>query len=150
MSQLELDILQEKRVIILSLQPEPYDKIVKGVKKYEFRRRFLSKPVYAFIYVSSPIKAIKGFIEFGQPIWDEVEKIGEIAEMDGSGTKDGIKEYMNGLEQGCAIPIISVRQIEGMPLSDLRTRYKFTAPQSYINIESNPLLAKELFKRIRM
>lgn len=139
--------MQEKRVIILSLQPEPYDKIVKGLKKYEFRRKFLSLPVNAFIYVSSPIKAIKGFIEFGQPIWDEVEKIGEIAEMDGSGTKDGIKEYMNGLEQGYAIPIISVRQIESMPLSDLRTKYNFTAPQSYINIESNPSLAKELFKR---
>lgn len=134
-------------MIILSLQPEPYDKIVKGLKKYEFRRKFLSLPVNAFIYVSSPIKAIKGFIEFGQPIWDEVEKIGEIAEMDGSGTKDGIKEYMNGLEQGYAIPIISVRQIESMPLSDLRTKYNFTAPQSYINIESNPSLAKELFKR---
>ncbi|MGN7382037.1 MULTISPECIES: hypothetical protein [unclassified Paenibacillus] len=149
MQQLEFEIPEDKRIIILSLQPDPYREILEGSKKHEFRRKFLSTSVNAFIYVSSPIKEITAYIEFGKPIIDKVENIGRIAELEGSGSMEGISRYMNGLETGFAIPIISIREIEPLTLEELRKTYRFTAPQSYIHLESNPKLKATLIQRLK-
>lgn len=138
-----------KRIIILSLQPEPYEMILQGIKKHEFRRKFPVVPVNAFIYVSSPVKAIQGYIEFGEPIVDEVERLGLIAEEEGSGTVSGISSYMKGLKKGFAIPIRSIREIEPLPLEELKQKYLFAAPQLYITADSKPELKKELLRRLR-
>ena len=139
---------QAKRIIILSLQPDPYKNILAGVKKHEFRRKFLKEPVNAFIYVSLPVQKIQAYIEFGEPIFDRVQKIGEIAEKEGTSTISSIYSYMEGLEKGFAVPILSIREIEPLSLEELRSTYKFTAPQSYMNIETNPLLKEDLMNRL--
>lgn len=56
-----LDLEHEKRTIILSLMPDPFERIFAGEKKYEYRRKFVKESVNAFIYVSSPVKEIRGY-----------------------------------------------------------------------------------------
>src|SRR5690606_2716703 len=119
-----------------------------GIKKYEYRRKFPREVSNAFIYVSNPIKEIKGYIEFGEPIFDKIDKIADIAEQEESGNREGILGYLEGLERGFAIPVISYRRIQSMTLEELRKNYNFTAPQSYINIESNPKLREVLMNRL--
>lgn len=149
MQQLEFGFANGKRTIILSLQPKPYNNILNGTKKYEYRRKFLKESVNAFIYVSSPIKEIRGYLDFGQPIIDKVERIGEIAEQEKIGGANGIKRYMDGLETGFAIPILSIREIKPLSLEELRDKFDFTAPQSYINIDSIPKLKEVLVQRLK-
>jgi len=136
------------RTIILSLQPNPYNRILNGFKKFEYRRKFLHEPVSAFIYVSSPIKEIRGYIEFGQLIFDRVERIGMIAENESLGGAEEINKYMYGLEKGFAVPIISIQEIKPLSFEELKSEYNFTAPQSYINIDTISKLKTVLLQRL--
>ncbi|TYP79849.1 hypothetical protein [Paenibacillus methanolicus] len=136
------------RSIILSLQPTPYGQMLAGSKKYEFRRKFMKAPVRAFIYVSSPVKAIRAYVEFDAPIVDAPERLGRLAEQEGTGTIESIVTYFAGLEQGYALPVRTIREIEPMPLEELRDAYRFTAPQSYCRLSAYPGLGHALFKRL--
>lgn len=50
------------RKMLLSFKPEVYDKIKAGVKIFEHRRNFPNEPIMAYMYVSSPIKAVTGIV----------------------------------------------------------------------------------------
>lgn len=126
--------------LLLSLHPGPYDQIKSGRKKYEYRRKFIDGPSRAFIYVTSPVKAISGLIEIGAPIIDTPKRIAEIAEKEKCGSGHGTKEYLNGLEKGYAIPILSFWEIKPVGLEELREKFQFSAPQSYMYLSHKPHL----------
>ena len=50
------------RKMLLSFKPEVYEKIKSGKKKFEHRRNFPDEPIMAYMYVSAPVKAIKGIV----------------------------------------------------------------------------------------
>ena len=52
--------------MLLSFKPEVYEKIKSGKKKFEHRRNFPDEPIMAYMYVSAPIKAIKGIVYLGK------------------------------------------------------------------------------------
>lgn len=52
--------------MLLSFKPEVYVKIKAGVKFFEYRRNFPDEPVMAYMYVSSPVKAITGIVYLGK------------------------------------------------------------------------------------
>ena len=54
------------RKMLLSFKPEVYEKIKSGKKKFEHRRNFPDEPIMAYMYVSAPIKAIKGIVYLGK------------------------------------------------------------------------------------
>lgn len=134
--------------VLLSLQPEWYQLILSGQKKYEYRRKYLKQESIAFIYVSSTTKAICAKINFGKPIIAPIEEIVKIREAERSGGGDGIRAYMEGLKEGFAIPIVNCQQIEPISLDELRQRWiKFTAPQSYILLDSKKDLLNFLLQQ---
>lgn len=137
------------RTIILSLQPAPFGQMIAGIKRHEYRRRFAASPVRAFIYVSSPVKAIRAYAEFGKPIVDTPERLGRLAEREGEGTIDGIVNYLAGLEVGYALPLRTIREIEPLSLEELRADYRFAPPQSYSHLSAYPALSSVLFERLR-
>ncbi|MFC4100252.1 hypothetical protein [Paenibacillus xanthanilyticus] len=108
----------------------------------------MSAPVHAFIYVSSPVKAIRAYAEFGSPIVDAPKRLGRLAEQEGAGTIEGIMSYFAGLEQGYALPLRTIREIEPMPLERLRAAYRFSPPQSYCHLSAYPELGRALFERL--
>ncbi|HEU5140066.1 MAG TPA: hypothetical protein VFT51_08835 [Bacillales bacterium] len=138
--------LGAKPCLLLSLQPEPYNQIRQGVKKYEYRRKFINEPSLAFVYVSSPIKAVSALVEFGRPVIDSPEYIAEIAEKEKTGSFEGTMRYLEGLEKGYAIPILSFKEIQPVSLDDLRDKFQFTAPQSYFYLYRKP----ELFTFLKL
>ena len=70
------------KTMLISFQPKWRDQIVAGTKKYEYRTQFSEEPVCAYLYVSKPVHAIVGYIEFGKRIsltdWQEKYKHDEV------------------------------------------------------------------------
>ena len=54
------------RKMLLSFRPEVYEKIKAGQKIFEHRRNFPDESVMAYMYVSSPVKAITGIVYLGK------------------------------------------------------------------------------------
>jgi predicted transcriptional regulator len=96
--------------------------------------------VQAYIYLSSPRKAIAGLVEFGSPIIDTPSGIAEFAEQQHTGSFAGMLEYLEGKERGFAIPILSYERISPIPLAVLREQFSFTAPQNYMVLDNYPEL----------
>jgi predicted transcriptional regulator len=140
--------VKPKISLLLSIQPQYYQMIKEGTKKYEYRRKFVDAPTTTFLYVGDTAKAIWGRAEFDRPIIDTVESISELAEHQKLGSKAGMHEYLAGLEKGYAIPILSLQEIEPVPLGELREKFPwFTVPQSYILLEKEPELLSFLWAR---
>ena len=118
----------EEDYIVLSLHPEPYERILSGEKTYEYRTQFRKRPTIAFVYVTSPVKCISGIIRFGKPLFASPEEIGSIAERQKPGNGKAVTEYLSKYNQGYAIPISKVIEITPLPLSSLQSKFGFTPP----------------------
>ena len=50
------------------MKPEWFNMVISGRKLYEYRKHFPKESIRAYIYISSPIKAIEAVFEFGERI----------------------------------------------------------------------------------
>ena len=121
--------------LLLSLKPCYADLIFEGLKKAELRRRIASyiEGRDVFIYVSSPVKQLRGGFRVGhvwqgspEEVWNEVS---ELAGVD----KRGFDAYYEGREIAYALQITDVWEYENpTDLNRLRKRFpNFVAPQSW-------------------
>jgi predicted transcriptional regulator len=139
--------------LLLSLRPPYYYQMKAGTKRYEYRRRFVSRPCTCFLYLSTtpldPLSSnVPARVEFGPPIIEHPSKIGELAEQQRPGSSASILAYLAGLDRGYAIPILSVTDIEPVPIDELRRHHPtFTAPQSYLVLNNFPELLRVLMAR---
>ena len=127
------DILNEQNIIILSLRESYFVEIKRKKKKYEYRKRFLKKESWAFIYVSKTKKEIVGIIRLGIPKYDSSEKIAMFASQIGDNIYDSMISYLGVGKKGYAIPIDNVYLFDSpIGISTLRKiDNNFYAPQSY-------------------
>ena len=111
--------------IILSIKPEFCELILAGNKPYEFRN-FIPKQFspYFFVYESAPTSALKYILEVAKPIKfpDQVEGKGFGNELFNSGQMNYKLAYK--IEE---IYLLA----EPIPLSILREKFDFSAPQAY-------------------
>lgn len=122
-----------------------YERITNQEKLLEYRRVFPKDCKYAYMYVSSPIKAICGIIFFGKKysIEDWKNEYREDKEL-----LKRISSYSDSYK--FAMEIRSIQLIEPITLSELRTNVSnFVAPQSYILLENNKELAKYINSNVR-
>lgn len=131
--------------ILISLEKQYFDQIKQGIKKYEYRRKFVKVPCTAFLYISNPEMAIMGYMDLEKPYIDNPQALGEFAENQVKGIGKEIEEYMEGLDVGYASAIKTLYEIEPVPLDFLRQNFEgFTAPQGYIILDRKPDLLKFL------
>lgn len=50
------------RKMLISIKPDVYERIRNGTKIFEHRKVFPNEPIMAYMYVSSPVKAITGIL----------------------------------------------------------------------------------------
>jgi predicted transcriptional regulator len=137
----------------LSLKPLYYYQMKAGTKKYEYRRRFVRRPSITFLYLgtspSDPLTStIPAYVRFDTPIIDHPSKIGDIAESQKPGSSKSILEYMSGLTEGFAIPVLDVEDIEMVRLGELRHHFPhFVPPQSYIVLNRYPEMLSFLLQK---
>ena len=144
------DIAMSGAPLILSLRPGPYARLSEGTKLHEFRRRFPDEATLVFLYLSAPISAVAAYAEFGRPIVGTPEELAAIAEKDEAGSYADTLDYFKGLSKGYALPLLSLREIEPMPLTELRDTFGFRPPLSYRRVEAGSLLERELKKKLEM
>ncbi len=130
-----------KRDIIISVKPNYSGKIFDGLKTIELRRRFPLSIVAgstAYIYSTSPEMALLGAIKI-----DDVERLNLTVLWKKHGKSASINkadfdEYFNGLEDGFALKLSAPRRFRRpLTLPELKERFAFKAPQSFLYAKSD-------------
>lgn len=121
--------------LLISLKPCYADLVFEGLKKAELRRRIISctENRDVFIYVSSPVRELRGGFRVGQvwqgspeEIWRMVSDLAEV-------TRRDFDIYFEGSAIAYALEITEVWEYENPAgLNTLRSRFpNFVVPQSW-------------------
>jgi predicted transcriptional regulator len=140
---------RRKPLLVMSLQPQYWPMFLDGSKCYEYRRAFRTDAVQAYIYLSSPRKAICGLVDFGTPIIGTPERIAGLSEQHHPGSRQGMLAYLEGKAHGFAIPILSCREISPISLECLKAEFGFTAPENYLVLDNHPRLRDYLILAVK-
>ena len=124
------------RTMLLSFKPYVYEKIVSGEKIFEHRRNFPEGPIKAYMYVSSPVCAIKGILYLGKrhrlADWKE-----EFARDQDAVAR--INEFMESANY--AAEILEFQETNEIPLKRLREEVNnFVVPQMYYFLDERELI----------
>lgn len=136
-------VTQEEADVLISIKPKYVDKILRGEKKFEFRKAvFKTKRVRKiFIYASAPVQCIVASFELGGVIHGTPEKVwADCKEFAGIDEK-AYFDYFNNREQAYSLKICNLN-IFKEPIRPSKLIEGFNAPQSYMYVDRN--LAKIL------
>lgn len=140
-SQLVLPLLTDEpfkaqRDVVLSIKPVYSERILDGRKTVELRRRFpVSAPngTLAYIYSTSPVKAIVGTASIRDVLKLPVEQIWTEFESTAYIERDQFEKYFEGVDHGFALVFDDVKTFSRpLPLSELREKFGFEPPQSFL------------------
>lgn len=129
------------RDVVLSIRPRFSARILAGEKTVELRRRFpvsAPKGTIAYIYSTSPVRAMEGAAEIAgvrklsvPEIWRRYSSVAFLE-------KSEFDSYFKGLEQGFALEFENVKPFsKPISLAELRERFEFEPPQSYLYAKQN-------------
>lgn len=125
-----------QRDVVLSIKPVYSEKILDGRKTVELRRRFpvsAPKGTLAYIYSTSPVKAIVGTASIRDVLKLPVEQIWEEFENTAFIKKPLFDKYFEGLDHGYALVFGDVKSFSRpLPLHELRAKFGFEPPQSFL------------------
>src|SRR3989344_9223981 len=138
------------KTILMSIRNESFKAIIKGKKKHEFRRKFyVDEPCQVIFYVSSPVSAICGVGIFDKPIKRDVEDLVRIIKTHSFSSEESLRNYMEGLGEGYALPVTKSRKINPITLDELRGEISgFAPPQSYCSFDMDKF--KNLIGRLNL
>jgi len=142
----------ENKPLLISLKPSYADLVFRGLKKAELRRRISEnlKNRDVFVYVSSPVKILRGGFRVGQvwsgtpnDVWEEVSRMAGVSRKD-------FNTYYNGASVAFALEILDVWEYKTpRTLDDLRLRFfDFVVPQSYRYVKTDEMAFFKKLKRL--
>ncbi|WP_199487321.1 hypothetical protein [Actinomadura spongiicola] len=128
--------MTEPEPVLMALHEQHYKLMWQGLKKHEFRRRYMEgRPTRWFVYLTAPLARLTAVIDLGPPVVDVPDRIAAIAEQAQAGNGARVLEYLKGLDRGFAIPILRVSEYPGLSIEDLRNELgSFQPPQAYIRL----------------
>jgi predicted transcriptional regulator/DNA-binding XRE family transcriptional regulator len=139
--QLVLPLLSDEpfrshRDVVLSIRPQYSERIIDGSKTVELRRRFpvsAPKGTIAYIYSTSPTRAMVGAAEITNVLKLPVEEIWDRFESKAFIAKDDFDRYFAGTRNGFVLLFEHAKAFSHpIPLSELREQFGFEAPQSFL------------------
>lgn len=118
--------------VILSIKPKYCDEILKGTKKYEFRRKSFSRNTrLVYMYSTAPIGKIVGTFEVKR-IYADTPKMLWAKYKDAAGIGETeFFDYFEGLKSGFAIEVKNVQSCKP-PFDPRLLMPNFEPPQSYL------------------
>ncbi len=123
------------RDVLFSIRPTHVEKIFKGAKTVELRRRFASAVTpgtLALIYSTSPTSALIGSAKIKAVQRMDLRTLWKTHRVAACLGKTDFESYFAGLERGYAIILDSARPLNRpVGLTELRKRFGFEPPQSY-------------------
>ena len=132
--------------ILMSIKPYFANRILDGLKKYEFRRKIFYIPSGSriIVYASSPVKAIIGEFTAGRIYLGKPEEIWQLfTSFPNSGIEEKDWDYIKGNREVLAIEVVKpIRYPNPLTLNFIRSKIPyFRPPQSYMRIRvGDPLL----------
>jgi predicted transcriptional regulator len=124
------------RTILLSVNPEYSNKIITGIKKYEYRKRIAQESINAIlIYSTAPDMKVIGKVEVLNIISGSPTKIGELTKANAGISRKKYREYFKGVKTAYAYKLGNVEPfIPSKSLADFNIK---TAPQSFVYIKNS-------------
>ena len=118
--------------VLLSVKPEYVEKILKGKKKYEFRRSIFKRNDIEkiYIYSSSPIRKIIASFKIEKILKDSPENIWTLCQKYAGISKKDFFDYFQNSEMAFAIEIGYVNSFQE-PIDPYLIIEDFTPPQSF-------------------
>jgi len=125
---------------LLSIKPTYVQAIVKGDKRYEFRKSIFTKKKLekVYIYSTAPVKKIVGSFRVGRIFEDHPERLwNQLKRFSGLNYIEFFR-YFEGKERGFAIEIESVEEFKN-PIDPKDFIPNFVPPQSFYYLDSSIL-----------
>ena len=120
--------------ILLSIKPEYVEKILKGEKRYEFRRKLCQKEVdKIYIYETSPVKKVVGEAVDIEKLQGDKEMIWEQTKGVAGVTREGFDQYFADMKTAGAYYLGKVKVYE--TARDIKSFGISAAPQSFVYVE---------------
>ena len=125
-----------QRDVVLSIKPTYSEAIMAGRKTVELRRRFpvgVPGGTIAFIYSTSPVKALVGTAEIAFVQRGETSRIWRDHHERACIDQSSFDRYFDGQDEGFAIHLERPRAFaRPLPLAELRESFDFEPPQSFL------------------
>jgi predicted transcriptional regulator len=140
-------LFDSRTPILLSLHKKHYDRILNNAKRAEYRLRFPSGKIEAYVYCPSPHKQVVGVILLEPAIFLNKEEACRYYQQNDAGEWDVIANWI-GNKKGCYISPISQVIPFATPI-DYQTLIacrEFTAPQQWLYLDLKPELLGLLSK----
>lgn len=127
--------------ILLSVKPRFAAKLLDGTKAVELRRSFPTLDgTEAFIYASTPVRAVIGVLQIVEVQVSPVEEIWDAHNQHMALQRHEFDSYLAGRTRACALLVQSHRRFE-QPVSLAELRHAgLTPPQSFRYIRPGDLL----------
>ena len=131
-----------KMKVLLSVKPKYAELIMRGLKKYEFRKVvFRDKDAkYAYVYSSSPVKKIVGTFRIGSITEDRPSSLWNQLKGYSGMEGDEFFDYFRNREKGFAIEIRDVIRFED-PLDPRELIPGFVPPQSFCYLKELSIMS---------
>ena len=129
------------RDVVLSIHPRYTEKILEGVKTVELRRRFpntISEGAMAYIYSTSPVRAIVGSADITNVVKLPLGKMWKQYKNHASINRRDFDACFKGLDEGYALVFENAARLQRpLDLEELRNRFGFAPPQSFLYAKPN-------------
>ena len=129
------------RDVILSIKPRYSNPIISGHKTVELRRRFptnIPTGTIAYIYSTTPVRAIIGYAEILDVLKKPIEKIWDDYEQVACIEKTDFDSYFEGVTHGFVLCFKNAQAFKReIDLNELREQYNFIPPQSFLYAKSS-------------
>ena len=123
-----------KKKIVISINPEYVDSILKGLKKFEYRTRVAKNDIgKIIIYETAPVKKIVAEVEIVDVLAMEPEKLWEKTKNKSGISKDFFDEYFKGRDLAYAYKLGKVIKYDEP--KDLMLYGIKSAPQSFVYVD---------------
>lgn len=120
--------------ILLAIKPEFADKILSGIKKYEYRKVIFTKKVAkVIIYASSPVSKVVGEFTIDSIVKGKPDKVWQATKNYAGITESYFKDYFKGKDTAYAIKIKDCcKYSKPLSLKEIGVQY---APQSFVYLK---------------
>ena len=117
--------------VLLSIRPKYIEEIIKGNKRYEFRKSIFKKDVdKVWIYATSPTKKIVGTFVIGEITKDTPDNLWNKFNGLSGLTEQEFFDYFSGIKEGFAIELKSLKLFK-VPIDPKVVFPDFIPPQSF-------------------
>jgi len=118
------------------IRPIYSEKIMKGEKKYELRKRLPNSEIdYILIYSTTPIAKIVGYAEVKTTHIKSVQDMWKMVSNCAGISKEDYMDYFHGKENACAIELENVWRFK-KPFDVKEINENFTVPQSFCYVST--------------